>query len=61
MALAGDGTVIGIIVVVVEDGPSTIDTIAVHPDHQRCRIGSALLAQARAASDVAFPACGSGA
>jgi ribosomal protein S18 acetylase RimI-like enzyme len=42
------GTVIGIVDVTVEDELATIDTIAVHPDHQNQGLGRALLAEARA-------------
>ncbi|MDH6142165.1 MULTISPECIES: GNAT family N-acetyltransferase [Kitasatospora] len=45
MADAG-GEVAGIIDVAVEDGLATIDTIAVHPDHQRRGIGRALFDEA---------------
>ena len=41
------GTVTGIIDVTVEDELATIDTVAVHPDHQHQGIGRALLAGAR--------------
>ena len=47
VALDAGGTVVGIMDVAVEDGLATIDTVAVHPDHQRRGIGTALLARAR--------------
>jgi GNAT superfamily N-acetyltransferase len=40
-------TVIGIMDVAVEADLATIDTVAVHPDHQRRGLGRALLAEAR--------------
>ncbi|WP_326594416.1 GNAT family N-acetyltransferase [Streptomyces brevispora] len=41
------GAVIGIMDVTVEGELATIDTVAVHPDHQHQGIGRALLAEAR--------------
>ena len=41
-----DGAVLGIMDVTVEDGLATIDTVAVHPDHQHHGIGRSLLTQA---------------
>jgi ribosomal protein S18 acetylase RimI-like enzyme len=47
VALTADGTVVGIMDVAVEGELATIDTVAVHPDHQHQGIGSRLLALAR--------------
>ncbi|MFD5316014.1 GNAT family N-acetyltransferase [Streptomyces sp. NPDC127098] len=41
------GTVVGILDVLVERDSATIDTVAVHPDHQRRGIARDLLAEAR--------------
>ncbi|MER5970534.1 GNAT family N-acetyltransferase [Streptomyces sp. NPDC002055] len=41
------GTVVGIMDVLVADALATIDTVAVHPDHQRCGIANALLRETR--------------
>lgn len=41
------GAVIGIMDVTVEGGLATVDTVAVHPDHQRQGIGRAMLTEAR--------------
>ncbi|MGW2404004.1 GNAT family N-acetyltransferase [Streptomyces sp. NPDC001739] len=46
-------TVIGIMDVSVEDGLATIDTVAVHPDHQRQGIGRTLLVHAQAQARAA--------
>lgn len=40
------GTVTGTIDITVKDQPATIDTVAVHPDHQPQGIGHLLLAEA---------------
>ncbi|MET9785120.1 GNAT family N-acetyltransferase [Streptomyces canus] len=48
VAAAEHGTVTGIIDIAVEDELATIDTVAVHPDHQHQGLGRALLAEARA-------------
>lgn len=41
------GAVVGILDVGVEGALATVDTVAVHPDHQRRGIGRSLLAEAR--------------
>jgi ribosomal protein S18 acetylase RimI-like enzyme len=46
VAVADDGTVVGILDVTVEDALATIDTVAVHPDHRHRGIGRALLTRA---------------
>ncbi|KDP92525.1 MULTISPECIES: GNAT family N-acetyltransferase [Clavibacter] len=38
-----DGTIVGILDIGVEDALATIDTVAVHPDHQGRRIATTLL------------------
>lgn len=43
-----DATVVGVLDIEIEDELATIDTVAVHPDHQGIGIATALLAQARA-------------
>lgn len=43
-----DGTVVGLLDLEIEEDLATIDTVAVHPDHQGRGIASALLARARA-------------
>ncbi|WP_035793723.1 GNAT family N-acetyltransferase [Kitasatospora mediocidica] len=48
VATEENGTIVAIMDVTLEDGLATIDTIAVHPDHQGRGIGSALLTEARA-------------
>ncbi|MFB7749985.1 GNAT family N-acetyltransferase [Streptomyces sp. NPDC056121] len=49
LVAAGDsGTVLGIIDVTVDGGLATIDTVAVHPDHQHQGHGRALLTEAQA-------------
>lgn len=47
VAIEEDGAVTGILDVSVEGDLATIDTVAVHPDHQGQGIGRALLAEAR--------------
>ncbi|MCX4751336.1 GNAT family N-acetyltransferase [Kitasatospora sp. NBC_01287] len=47
VAADDSGAVIGILDVTVEGDLATIDTVAVHPDHQHRGIGRALLAEAR--------------
>ncbi|MCD0483539.1 GNAT family N-acetyltransferase [Streptacidiphilus sp. ASG 303] len=42
------GGIAAVMDVTVEGGLATIDTVAVHPDHQRRGLGRALLAEARA-------------
>ncbi|GAA1245163.1 GNAT family N-acetyltransferase [Kitasatospora nipponensis] len=46
------GAVIGIMDVTVEGELATVDTVAVHPDHQRQGIGRALLTAARTRLDA---------
>jgi ribosomal protein S18 acetylase RimI-like enzyme len=48
VAVDDDGAVVGIMDVSVDGDLATIDTVAVHPDHQHRGIGRALLAEARA-------------
>ncbi len=48
VAAPGSGPLVGIMDVTVEGALATIDTVAVHPDHQHRGIGRALLAEARA-------------
>ncbi|KAA2259498.1 GNAT family N-acetyltransferase [Solihabitans fulvus] len=48
VAALADGTVVGIMDVGIDDALATIDTVAVHPDHQRQSIGRDLLDEARA-------------
>ncbi len=43
-----DGGVVGIMDTTVEDDLATIDTVAVHPDHQRHDLGNRLLSRTRA-------------
>jgi ribosomal protein S18 acetylase RimI-like enzyme len=45
VALDGD-TVVGVLDVSLEGAAATIETIGVHPDHERRRIGTALLEEA---------------
>ena len=47
VAVNDAGVVVGIMDVTVDGELATIDTVAVHPDHQREGIGSRLLARAR--------------
>ncbi|WP_223290904.1 GNAT family N-acetyltransferase [Streptomyces avicenniae] len=47
VAVDAAGTVAGIMDVTVEEALATIETVAVHPDHQHRGIGRALLAEAR--------------
>jgi len=47
VAVDGD-VVVGILDLAVDGGSATIETIAVHPDHQHRGIGGALLSRARA-------------
>ncbi|MGW4471438.1 GNAT family N-acetyltransferase [Nonomuraea sp. NPDC004354] len=46
IAVAGSGVVLGILDVTVDGELATIDTVAVHPDHQYRGIGRALLGEA---------------
>lgn len=46
VAVDGAATVLGLLDVTVEDDEATMDTVAVHPDHQRRGIGRSLLAAA---------------
>ncbi|MFF1400553.1 GNAT family N-acetyltransferase [Streptomyces sp. NPDC058287] len=48
VATADSGTVLGIMDVTVDGDLATIDTVAVHPDHQHQGHGRALLAEAEA-------------
>lgn len=48
VAVDAAGGVVGILDVLVEGDSATIDTVAVHPDHQRLGIARDLLAEARA-------------
>ncbi|WP_326820986.1 GNAT family N-acetyltransferase [Streptosporangium sp. NBC_01756] len=48
IATEGHGTVIGIMDVTIDGALATIDTIAIHPDHQYQGVGRALLSKARA-------------
>jgi ribosomal protein S18 acetylase RimI-like enzyme len=48
IATADSGTVLGIIDVTVDGGLATIDTVAVHPDHQHQGHGRLLLTEAQA-------------
>ncbi|GAA3886190.1 GNAT family N-acetyltransferase [Streptomyces sedi] len=48
VATDDSGAVLGAMDVTVDDGLATIDTVAVHPDHQHRGHGRALLAEARA-------------
>lgn len=48
VAVDGHNTVVGAMDVTIEGELATIDTVAVHPDHQRRGIGRALLAEASA-------------
>ena len=45
VAIDEHGTVVGIMDIAITDRLATIDTVAVHPDHQRRGIGRALLDQ----------------
>jgi ribosomal protein S18 acetylase RimI-like enzyme len=45
VAVEGDGPVVGIVDVTVEGALATIDTVAVHPDHQHRGIGRAMRQQ----------------
>lgn len=47
VAVGEDGLVVGIMDVTAQGELATIDTVAVHPDHQRKGIGRALLSEAR--------------
>ena len=46
VAVADDGTVVGVLDVEVDGDLATIDTLAVHPDHARGGVASALLERA---------------
>jgi ribosomal protein S18 acetylase RimI-like enzyme len=48
VAVSPDGTVVGIMDTTIEGDLATIDTVAVHPDHQRHGLGSRLLNHTRA-------------
>jgi ribosomal protein S18 acetylase RimI-like enzyme len=48
IAVDGHNTVVGAMDVTIAGEPATIDTAAVHPDHQRRGIGRRLLAEANA-------------
>jgi N-acetylglutamate synthase-like GNAT family acetyltransferase len=48
VAIDENGTILGIMDIAVEGGLATIDTVAVHPDHQHRGIGRSLLARALA-------------
>ena len=43
VAVADDGTIAGLLDVEIDGGAATIDTVAVHPDHARKGIATALL------------------
>ncbi|WP_030409992.1 GNAT family N-acetyltransferase [Streptomyces sp. NRRL S-1448] len=47
VAIGDSGTVLGIMDVTVDEDLATIDTVAVHPDHQHLGHGRALLTEAR--------------
>ncbi|MDT0266363.1 GNAT family N-acetyltransferase [Streptomyces sp. DSM 44915] len=53
VAEGAQGAVVGCLDVSVEGALATIDTVAVHPDHQRWGIGRALLAEAAARAATA--------
>lgn len=47
VAVDGNGHVVGIMDTIIEDGVGTIDTVAIHPDHQRRGLGRQLLQATR--------------